>query len=124
MKITPVHILICACLVLSAFLGGMYIGRNMRGDDIQVSALTTKPVSSTSPSAGSSPSQAGKKVNINTADIYTLMSLNGIGEVYAQNIIDYRETHGPFKSIEEIKNVTGIGDKRFAQIKDYITIGG
>lgn len=122
MKITPMHILTCVCLILAAFLGGMYLGRNMRGGDIQVSALTSQPFPTTKPSA-SSP-QANQKININTADIYTLMRLEGIGETYAQRIIDYREANGPFKSIDEIKKVSGIGDKRFEAIKDYITIGG
>ena len=49
------------------------------------------------------------------------MTLPGIGEVYAQSIIDYRET-SPFASIEEIKNVSGIGDAKFDKIKAYITV--
>ena len=123
MKITPVSVLICLCLVLSAFLGGMYLGRNMRGDAIEISALTTQPSRSSTPAA-STAGQVDQKVNINTADLYTLMSLDGIGETYAQRIIDYREANGPFKAIEDIKNVPGIGEKRFEMIKDSITIGG
>lgn len=123
MKITPVSVLICLCLVLSAFLGGMYLGRNMRGDAIEISALTTQPSRPSTPAA-STAGQVDQKVNINTADLYTLMSLDGIGETYAQRIIDYREANGPFKAIEDIKNVPGIGEKRFEMIKDSITIGG
>ena len=61
-------------------------------------------------------------VNINTADADRLISLRGIGPALAQRIIDYREQNGPFKSIDELKNVRGIGDKKFADIKDDITI--
>lgn len=61
-------------------------------------------------------------ININTANKTELMSLNGIGEVKAEAIINYRNTNGNFKSIEEIGNVKGIGDAIFAKIKDYITV--
>lgn len=60
-------------------------------------------------------------ININTADLETLKKLKGIGPALAQRIIDYREQSGPFKTIDEIKNVSGIGDKRFSAIKDQIT---
>jgi len=50
------------------------------------------------------------------------MKINGIGESKAQSIISYREEHGPFKNIEEIKNVEGIGEALFEKIKEYIKI--
>ncbi|MEW6518569.1 MAG: ComEA family DNA-binding protein [Thermodesulfobacteriota bacterium] len=59
-------------------------------------------------------------VNINTADLQTLESLPGIGASKAQAIIDYRTEHGNFKSIDELKNVKGIGDKVLEKIKDQI----
>jgi len=62
------------------------------------------------------------KVNINTASLSALQTLSGIGPVTAQRIIDYRTAHGPFKTKEEIKNVSGIGDKKYAAIADYITV--
>jgi competence protein ComEA len=61
------------------------------------------------------------KININNASKDMLMTLDGIGEVYAERIIDYREKT-KFKNIEEIKNIKGIGDKTFENIKDKITI--
>ena len=61
-------------------------------------------------------------ININTATLSELQNINGIGEVKAQSIIDYREKNGGFKSIEEIKNVDGIGSKTFEKIKDQISI--
>lgn len=68
-----------------------------------------------------SQAESASLVNINTAGKEELMTLPGIGEVYAQSIIDYRET-APFASIEEIKNVSGIGDAKFDKIKAYITV--
>ena len=62
------------------------------------------------------------KVNINTASIEELLTLDGIGESKAQAIIDYRNEVGLFKSIEELKNVSGIGDTVFENIKDNITV--
>ncbi|HOH70279.1 MAG TPA: DUF655 domain-containing protein [Sedimentibacter sp.] len=62
-----------------------------------------------------------KLININTASENSLMSLPGIGEVYAKRIIEYRNAKR-FNSIEEIKNIQGIGDKTFDKLKDLITI--
>ena len=62
------------------------------------------------------------KININTATKEELMTLNKIGEVKATAIIDYRKKNGFFKKIEDIKNVSGIGDTLFAEIKDNITV--
>lgn len=59
-------------------------------------------------------------VDINTAEAEQLKTLNGIGDSKAKSIIEYREQNGGFKSIEEIKNVTGIGEKMFEKIKDNI----
>jgi competence protein ComEA len=62
------------------------------------------------------------KININTAGVAELEKLPGLGPALAQRIIDYRNAHGPFKSIEELKNVSGIGEKRFAELKDHVTL--
>lgn len=61
------------------------------------------------------------KININTATAEQLTELNGIGEVKANAIIEYRNNFGNFISLEEIMNVKGIGEKTFEKIKDYIT---
>lgn len=62
------------------------------------------------------------KVNINTATKEQLIELPGIGNSKAENIIRYREEHGNFQDIQEIKDVNGIGDGIFLQIEAYITI--
>lgn len=61
-------------------------------------------------------------ININKADAEELQELNGIGETLAESIIAYRENNGKFKSIEDIKNVSGIGESKYEKIKDYIKI--
>ena len=61
-------------------------------------------------------------VNINRATYQELKSLPGIGEVIAKNIVDYREKYGLFTKEEDLKNVKGIGEKKYETIKDMITI--
>lgn len=65
---------------------------------------------------------SNEKVNINTATQEELDTLPGIGPSIASKIIDYREQNGKFNSIEEIKEVSGIGDAKYEKIKDSITI--
>lgn len=61
-------------------------------------------------------------VNINTASVVELMSLDGIGESKAKAIIEYRDINGDFENILDIKNVSGIGESIYEKIKDYITV--
>lgn len=68
------------------------------------------------------PSEDDGKINLNTAGTSELTSLSGIGESRAEDILSYRQEHGPFQSIEEIKNVPGIKDTIFEKIKDDITV--
>ena len=71
---------------------------------------------------GSNTRKKNNKVNINTATKEELDTLPGIGESTANKIISYREEKGNFKSIEEIKEVSGIGDSKYEQIKNLIEI--
>ena len=63
-----------------------------------------------------------EKININTATIEQLDELPGVGEATANKIVNHREENGEFKSIEEIKNVNGIGDKKFEDMKELICV--
>lgn len=93
------------------------------------SAAASAPASSPSASASSSSvssstsgAASGDLINLNTATASDLQKLNGIGEKKAEQIIAYRQEKGSFKSIDELKEVSGIGDKTFAAIKDQLTI--
>ena len=61
-------------------------------------------------------------ININTATPEELQSLSGVGETRAKAIIEYREKNGKFQTIEDIKNVSGIGDSTFENIQNDITV--
>lgn len=92
---------------------------------VPAAATLTTQSSQVSQVAGATTTSSTKpvgKVNINTASATELDTLPGIGTVYAGRIIDYRTSHGGFKSIEELKNVKGIGDKTFEKLADLVTI--
>ena len=63
-------------------------------------------------------------LNLNTATKEELVALPGIGPAKAQAILDYRNAHGGFKSVEELKDVKGIGAKRFEKLKGELTVAG
>lgn len=68
-------------------------------------------------------SASGALVNINTADAAELQTLPGIGSTKAAAIAAYRTEHGVFRSVEDLKNVSGIGDATFEKLKSYVTVG-
>ena len=90
----------------------------------KVDPATTVSGNSTSEKndASSSSSSDGEKININTASVADLQKLNGIGEKRAEQIIAYREQNGDFKKIEDLMQVSGIGEKTFAALKDQLAI--
>lgn len=87
-------------------------------DEITASILAM----STSGISTSEGSQKDQKVNLNQADEATLSTLSGIGPSKAQSIISYREENGRFTTIEDLKKVSGIGEKTFEKLKDSITV--
>ncbi|MGC9357472.1 MAG: helix-hairpin-helix domain-containing protein [Anaerolineae bacterium] len=87
-------------------------------DHVIVPTLSTNVETETTP-----PTVGENLININTASAAELETLPHIGPARAQDIIDYRETHGPFASIGEIQQVKGIGPSTFADIEHLITVG-
>jgi competence protein ComEA len=83
-----------------------------------VAAAQTK----VSPRPGAAPS-ANTTVNLNTASAIDLEALPGIGAKTAARIVEYRQKNGPFKKIEELMNVRGVGEKNFLKLKPQITVG-
>ncbi len=66
--------------------------------------------------------QQTPKINLNTATFSQLDSLPGIGPVIAERILELRERSGPFQQIEDLLNIRGIGEKKFLQLQDLITV--
>jgi competence protein ComEA len=84
----------------------------------QIAGAQTQAISS-----ASNISNISNKININTATAAELDKLPGIGPARANDIINYRQAHNGFKTIEELKNIKGIGDKSFESLKDLVTVG-
>ena len=95
------------------------------GMQIQVSSKTpvnnsNEQVNDTNSNSPSNNNSSSNLININTATKEDLDTLPGIGPATAQKIIDYRQEHGNFSSIEDIKNVKGIGEAKFSKMQDKI----
>ena len=84
---------------------------------------TPVPADSGASAVSSGSAVAHGKVDINTATVDQLQQLNGVGPALAQRIIADRQANGPFKTVEDLKRVSGIGDKKFASLADSICVG-
>jgi len=147
-KKTITKALVALVCLAAVFLTGLFFGRTGSGgdftvttqyavgamsaqelDDIadRVDARATReteeqvPTQQTNHQGAETPADSGL-VNINTADSTALQTLPGVGPAIAERIIAHRETHGAFRIIEEITDVSGIGERRFEDIRDLITV--
>ena len=93
-----------------------------QGEQIPVDVNAGGSTSGAAQTAGENAQGQGGLVNINTATLEQLDTLPGVGEATANKIITYREENGGFKSIEDLKNVKGIGDKKFEDMKSSICV--
>ena len=118
-------ILLGICTVSLCIVFGIFLGRNIPNNYIQPSQQVTKEAE---PLVNAETTQLQQvdagPLDLNTATKMQLMELPGIGEVLAQRILDYRETHGAFVAIEDLMNVEGIGEKKVEQMKPFVRIGG
>jgi competence protein ComEA len=95
------------------------LARKLVDGELVVIGATPPPGAVDAGTGGGAP--AGK-VNLNTATATQLETLPGVGPVLAQHIVDYRTKHGQFKTVDELRQVDGLGASRFNQIKDLVTV--
>jgi competence protein ComEA len=74
------------------------------------------------PAPPGTPGGAGGKVNLNTASLAELDALPGVGPALGQRILDYRAAHGSFRSVDDLRHVPGIGDAKYAELKDLVAV--
>ena len=89
------------------------------GSDTQIPVV---PLPTVAPSSGEQSTQASGKVNLNTATVAQLDGLPGIGATYAQRIVDYRKQHGPFKTVDSVTDVSGIGPALLEKIRGLVEV--
>lgn len=129
MKVKQVRGFIAVSLVFVLFIVGLFAVRNFGRSRFssltlrsETATATTDPThAETSDTKTSVPSEP---ININTATPEQLDTLPGIGPALAQRIIDYREANGPFTSVNQLMDVSGIGEKRMEAIWDLVTVEG
>ena len=113
------------------FTGGWFLANQWSGQPYRV--VTQSPgaggeaaqsQAATEPAVEERPDSLmeGETININTADVYDLQRLPGIGEKRAQSILEYREEHGPFQTVDELDHVSGIGQGILDGLREYATV--
>ena len=133
MKKPAVGVLVLVTSVFAAFTAGFFVGRHLNRAPVRIYQPTVQDEDRTNepddedefPVIAPIPVDTEPQVvNINTATVQDFEALPGIGPVMAQRIVDYRDEHGPFKSVEELTKVKGIGESKLEELLDLITTGG
>lgn len=111
------------------FCLGRFSAQLGQADPWRVTAAQRPAVTAADTSEGEEDSRPesllpGETINVNTADAYDLQRLPGIGEKRAADIIAYREEHGPFRSLDELTEISGIGPGILEGLREYASTGG
>ena len=91
-------------------------------DEALVYVPTKEEATSREAQSNASSTKENKKVNLNKASLEELKQVKGLGAKRAQDIIEHRESNGKFKSVDELKKVSGIGAKTIEKLKEYVTV--
>ena len=110
---------LCAAFVL--FFAGWFAGELRRDESYTVTSDALFPADAT-PAPPQSTFVSDVLVDLNTAQLDDLTGLPGIGEAKAQAILDYRREHGPFRRVEDIMQIKGIGEGILQQLEPYFTL--
>lgn len=121
-------LLIAVTILFVGFVMGLFIGRNSAPDPLPrtsqlVSSEEDSPCVSESHREETVPNTMHQwRININEASLEELDLLPGIGPSLAQRILDFRSEHGPFTSLHQLTEVSGIGEATFEELKDYVIL--
>ena len=111
------RLLLAAAVAFGVFLGGMFTARRM-GQPYFITAETLPPNTQPEPAD----TAADGRLDLHAATPEESVQLPGIGQVLAQRILDYRNLYGPLRTVDELSEVEGIGEKRLEELRDYVTV--
>ena len=114
------YILLVICL---AFAMGFVLGIGKGETHLTIQTVAEEQTQEEQPAEETEP-VSHQRVNINTATLEELQELPGIGPTLAQRILDSRKEYGFFPTVAQLKDVEGIGSKRYAELEPLITVGG
>lgn len=117
---------LAACLLV--FLAGYFLGGRNEAQPYQVSVAQNAKATVSQETDTDGPDRPdslleGEVIDLNTASVHDLERLPGIGEKRAQDIVAYRQAHGPFSGVDELDQVSGIGEATLEALRAYIRVG-